>query len=136
MVDGGKGGLYLRSIMEELGLEQIGPTEILCDNQGALKITNAQQPSKRTRHVEIKEFAVQHWVEDEQIVYEDVITTHNPSDSLSKATSRIKFWEHFDVLMGRRAPQYASNALYALRDDVNEAAHIVNTILALETPVS
>jgi hypothetical protein len=107
MVDGGKGGLYLRSLLEELGVEQIGPTEILCDNQGALKITNAQQPSKRTRHVEIKEFAVQQWVEDERIVYEDVITTHNPSDSLSKATSRIKFWEHFDVLMGRRIPQYA-----------------------------
>jgi hypothetical protein len=107
MVDGGKGGLYLRSILEELGIEQLGPTEILCDNQGALKITNAQQPSKRTRHVEIKEFAVQRWVEDERIVYEDVITTHNPSDSLSKATSRIKFWEHFDVLMGRRVPQYA-----------------------------
>jgi hypothetical protein len=107
MVDGGKGGLYLRSLLEELGVEQIGPTEILCDNQGALKITNAQQPSKRTRHVEIKEFAVQQWVEEERIVYEDVITTHNPSDSLSKATSRIKFWEHFDVLMGRRIPQYA-----------------------------
>jgi hypothetical protein len=136
MVDGGKGGLYLRSIMEELGLEQIGPTEILCDNQGALKITNAQQPSKRTRHVEIKEFAVQHWVEDERIVYEDVITTHNPSDSLSKATSRIKFWEHFDVLMGRRAPQYASSALNALRDDVNQAEHIVNTILALQASFS
>ena len=32
MVNDGKGGLYLRSILEELGLEQLGPTEILCDN--------------------------------------------------------------------------------------------------------
>jgi hypothetical protein len=115
MVDGGKAALYIRSILEELGIEQLEPTEILCDNQGALKITNAQQPSRRTRHVEIKEFAVQHWVEDERVVYEDVITTHNPSDSLSKATGRIKFWEHFDVLMGRRLPQYASNALKSFR---------------------
>ena len=112
--------------MEELGLKQIGPTKILCDNQGALKITNAQQPSRRTHHVEIKEFAAQHWVEDEQIVYKDVITTHNPSDSLSKATSCIKFWEHYDVLMGRQIPQYAYSALTALCDN---AVNIVNTFL-------
>jgi hypothetical protein len=42
MVDCGKAGLCIRSILEELGIEQLEPTEILCDNQGALKITNAQ----------------------------------------------------------------------------------------------
>jgi hypothetical protein len=118
MVDCGKAGLYIHSILEELGIAQLEPTEILCDNQSALKITNAQQPSKHTRHVEIKEFTVQHWVEDELVVYEDVITTHNASDSLSKATGHIKFWEHFDVLMGRRLPQYASSTLHLLQTGI------------------
>jgi hypothetical protein len=62
LVDGGKAGLFLCSILEEIGLEQIEPTKILYDNQGALKITNAQQPSKCTHHIEIKEFTIQHWV--------------------------------------------------------------------------
>jgi hypothetical protein len=105
MVDGGKAALYLRSIMEEIGLEQLHPTKILCDNQGALTITNAQQPSKCTCHVEIKEFAVQHWVEDERIIYEDVITTHNPSDSLSKALGTFRYTHGSCIL------QYATSAL-------------------------
>ena len=32
--------------------------------------------------LEIKDFTVQHWVEDELIVYEDVIAIHNPSGNV------------------------------------------------------
>jgi hypothetical protein len=44
MTDAGKAALYLRSILEELNLEQLWPTDIKVDNRGARQLTNAQQP--------------------------------------------------------------------------------------------
>jgi hypothetical protein len=42
MTDAGKAALYIQSIMEELQLEQILPTQIAVDNPGAQRMTNAQ----------------------------------------------------------------------------------------------
>jgi hypothetical protein len=105
--DSGKAALYLRSILQELGVEQLLPTVIYEDNNGARLMTNAQQPTRRTRHVELKQFAVLQWVEDEQIIFGDIGTANNISDSLTKQTGRIKFYQHHDILMGRLRPAYA-----------------------------
>jgi hypothetical protein len=104
--DSGKAALYLRSILHELGVDQLLPTVIYEDNNGARLMTNAQQPTRRTRHVELKQFAVLQWVEDEQIIFGDIGTTHNISDSLTKQTGRTKFYQHNDILMGRLRPAY------------------------------
>ena len=37
--------MYIRSILDELGLTQEQPTEIQVDNQGARYLANAQQPT-------------------------------------------------------------------------------------------
>jgi hypothetical protein len=108
MTDAGKAALYIRSIMEELGLEQTLATPISVDNRGARQLSNAQQPTRRTRHVDMKEFVILQWTEEERILYTDVPTALNPSDSLSKPTGRVKFYEHTDVLMGRRPPSYVT----------------------------
>jgi hypothetical protein len=105
--DAGKAALYLRSILHELGVDQLLPTVIYEDNNGARLMTNAQQPTRRTRHVELKQFAVLQWVEDEQIIFGDIGTTNNISDSLTKQTGRTKFHQHHDILMGRLRPAYA-----------------------------
>ena len=100
--------LYLRSsILHELGVEQLLPTVIYEDNKGARLMTNAQQPTRRTRHVELKQFAVLQWVKDEQIIFGDIGTAYNISDSLTKQTGRTKFHQHHDLLMGRLRPTYA-----------------------------
>ena len=73
MTDAGKAALYLRSLLEELGLlQQFLPTPIEADNRGARQLTNAQQPTKRTRHVHIKEFCILQWVEDDELIYKEV----------------------------------------------------------------
>jgi hypothetical protein len=70
-------------------------------------MTDSQQPARRTRHVELKQFAVLQWVEDEQIIFEDIGTACNISDSLTKQTGRTKFHQHHDLLMGRLRPVHA-----------------------------
>jgi hypothetical protein len=102
--DAGKAALYLRSILQELGVEQLLPTVMCEDNNGARLMTNAQQPTRRTRHVELKQFAVLQWVEDEQIIFGDIGTAYNISDSLTKQTGHTKFHQHHDLLMGQLRP--------------------------------
>ena len=70
-------------------------------------MANAQQPTKRTRHVEMKYFACLQWVEDELITYDATSSSANYADSLSKPTGATKFHEHMDVLSGRRRPSYS-----------------------------
>ena len=107
MVDGGKAALYIRSIMEELGYQLYEPTELGADNSGARHFSNAQQPTKRTRHMDLKHFALLQWTEDELLYFPEVPTHLNIGDSISKPVSRIKHHEQNDILMGRRRPQYS-----------------------------
>ena len=56
MVDAGKAALYLRSILDEIGITQDIATTILIDNQDAQLMTNAQHPTRQTRHVQCNQF--------------------------------------------------------------------------------
>ena len=106
MTDAGKAALYLRFILEKLGIIQIDPTPICADNRGACLMAKAQKPTRRTCHVELKHFVILQWTDDEYIDFLETPTKNMTSDSLSKSTDRTKFYEHMDVLMGRRKPQY------------------------------
>jgi hypothetical protein len=67
MTDAGKAALYLRSILEELNLKQPHPRGILVDNRGACQLTNVQQPTRRTHHIDMRDFCILEWTEEEQI---------------------------------------------------------------------
>ena len=58
MADAGKAALYLKWILEELGIIMLSATPIHVDNQGAIRLANLQQPTRRTRHVEMKHFVI------------------------------------------------------------------------------
>jgi hypothetical protein len=107
--EAGKTTLYLRSILHELGFSQYLPTLLYEDNTGALHMANAQQPTRRTRHMDTKHFALQDWVEHDQIEITQIGTANNVSDAFTKALGRIKFYEQMDVIMGRRIPPYVPN---------------------------
>jgi hypothetical protein len=104
--EAGKTILYLRSILHELGFSQYLPTILFEDNTGALHMANAQQPTRRTRHMDTKDFALQDWVEHDQVELAQIGTALNVSDAFTKALGRIKFYEQTDVLMGRRIPPF------------------------------
>jgi hypothetical protein len=72
-------------------------------------MANAQQPTRRTRHMDTKYFAIQDWVEHDQVELTQIGTAYNISDAFTKALGRIKFYEQTDVIMGRRIPPYVPN---------------------------
>ena len=56
--DAAKAILYIRSILSVISIPQDEATTIFIDNNGALLMANAQQPTRCTRHMDIKHFAL------------------------------------------------------------------------------
>jgi hypothetical protein len=110
--DTGKSILYIRSLLNELGFPLHNPTPLLVDNRGALYMVESQAPTKRTRHVDIRYFALLQWQQQKLLNVIPVPTTNNISDSLTKATGRIKFHQHTDIYMGRSRPQLDRSAAH------------------------
>ena len=104
--DAGKMALYLRSILDELHVPQTYATVIYEDNRGALLMASAAQPTKQSRHIDIREYAILDWVERDLITLEDVASGLNTSDVVTKQTGGILFARHVDNLTGRLPPPY------------------------------
>ena len=67
LTDAGKLVLYVRLVLSDLGMEQKEATKIYEDNHGCLQMAQALKPTRRTRHVEAKYFAILDWVQTDQV---------------------------------------------------------------------
>jgi hypothetical protein len=68
-------------------------------------MANAQQPTRRTRHLDIKHFALLDWVERDLILLKTISTSDNAADAFTKPLSKQLFYRHYDTFMGRRIPK-------------------------------
>jgi deoxyuridine 5'-triphosphate nucleotidohydrolase len=109
--DAAKYILYLRTLLHEIGLSQEDATILYEDNQGALLMANAQKPTKRTRHMDIKVFALQDWVKRDLLNLQRINTSDNYSDAMTKSLGRTLFYRHMNFIMGRIVPAYAYKPL-------------------------
>jgi deoxyuridine 5'-triphosphate nucleotidohydrolase len=109
--DAGKMILYFCTLLDDLGIPQEEATVMYEDNRGALFMANAQQPSSRTRHIDIKTFALTDWVEQDLITLVDILTSENCADHMTKALTKALFYRHTDTLMGRQIPDYVTKQL-------------------------
>jgi deoxyuridine 5'-triphosphate nucleotidohydrolase len=98
--------LFFRSLLSDLGMPQESSTILFEDNTGALLMANAQQPTKRTRHMDIKHFALLDWVEQDLLKLERISTHDNTADAMTKPLTRQLFHRHRDTYMGHRIPDY------------------------------
>ena len=62
--EAGKRSIYIRTILADLGFSQDNPTQLLIDNTGAVFMVDAGAPTRRTRHVDIRYFALLEWSEN------------------------------------------------------------------------
>ena len=114
--EAGKAILYVRSIMEEIGMKQDEATILYIDNNGALNMANQSQPTRNTRHMELKNFAIQQWVERDLVLLKRIQTENNYADAMTKVLGRIKHYKHFDYIMGRIRPIYADTHIGQLTE--------------------
>ena len=106
--DAGKAILYVRSILNEIGVPQNEATTLFIDNNGALLMGNAQQPTRRTRHMDIKHFSLLDWIERELIIMKRINTSDNSADALTKSLGRQLHYRHTDYILGKSIPSYAA----------------------------
>ena len=106
LTEAGKLTLYIRHVLKDLHIEQTEPTTIYEDNRGCLQMTKALKPTKRTRHVDSRFFAILEWVQTDQILIQKIDTSDNVSDVLTKPTGRIILYRHNDTILGKRRPTY------------------------------
>ena len=107
--DAGKYALYLRSLLKDLGEDQELAVVLYEDNVGAYLMADAGQPTTRTRHIDIKHFALLDWVENDMIKLQRIATSINSADNLTKSTPRIIFHRHNDIIMGKFNPKQFVN---------------------------
>ena len=70
-------------------------------------MANAGQPTKRTRHMDTKHFAIQHWVNTDLLILKRIGTNDNELDVMTKNMRRTLFYRYIDYLMGQVIPDYA-----------------------------
>ena len=104
--EAGKLTLYLRSMLQDLDIPQISATEIHEDNEAAIAMANASRPTRRTRHMDIKHFALLDWVATDQMILSAISTHDNPADGLTKSLGPRLFARHSTTLLGKRKPSY------------------------------
>jgi hypothetical protein len=105
--DVGRMCLYVQSILWDLDVPQEAATVAYEDNDGCTTMGNAQKPTPRTCHIDIKYFALCDWVERDLILLDRIDTSINLADSLTKILSRTLFHRHADFLLGHVPPKYS-----------------------------
>jgi hypothetical protein len=104
----GKKVKYIRTVMSEFGFPQESPSPIFGDNLSSIMMANNVRPTDRTRHMDIRWFALQEWIH----VDKDIIVVHisgiiNPADAMTKALAWLKHHRHMSRAMGHLGSPFA-----------------------------
>lgn len=90
--------LWVRWLLDELGMTSSGRTQLFCDNQAARSITNNLVFHERTKHVEMHCYFIRERVESNEIQPMEISTRMQISDILSKPLGDQHFYTLLDKL--------------------------------------
>jgi len=122
--DTGKMIIFIRSILWDLHVPQEAATVLFEDNDGCTAMGNAQKPTTRTRHMDIKYFSLCEWVERNLMILENINTSINMSDHMTKGLQTILFHRHADFLLGHIPPMYSPVYDYTIGTYSNHTVNI------------
>ena len=98
--DTGKMILFIQSVLWDLHVPQEAATVLFKDNGGCTAMGNAQTPTSRTRHINIKYFSLCNWMKRDLMFLEHIDTSFNMSDNMTKGLQTILFHRHRDFILG------------------------------------
>jgi hypothetical protein len=105
--DSGKMILLICSILCDLNIPQKVATVLYEDNNTATATGNAQKPTSRTRHMDIKTFSLCEWVHQDLMQMECINTSINMAGHFTKGLQRALFHCHADFLLRNTPPKYS-----------------------------
>ncbi len=91
----------------DLHVPQEAATVLFEDNDGCTAMGNAQKPTSRTRHIDIKYFSLCEWVERDLMLLERINTSINTLDHMTKNLQTILFHCHANFILGHVPPMYS-----------------------------
>jgi hypothetical protein len=92
-----KDALRLTCLVRELGVEQDG-VQLHFDSQSVIYLANNQVYHTRTDHIDVKFHNIRYLLAFEPILLENVHTSENAADMLSKTVISDKFKYYLDLL--------------------------------------
>ena len=95
--------LWLRYILEEIGISMQTPLVLYEDNQAAIKFSKNQGQHRRTKHVDLRYHFVRERVNAGDIVLEYISTHNQLADILTKALDLSTFCKLRDKIVVKRA---------------------------------
>ena len=90
----------MRSALLELGPPMTDPTPMCEDNQSAIKTINANKPTGRSRHMDMRFFAIQGWKDDGHIAVKHMPGVINPADDPTKPLGCVLHSRHAGHVTG------------------------------------
>lgn len=81
---------WLCKLLKELGHEQKSPTQLLCDNQGALALIKNPRNHSRTKHIAFRYHHIREAAENGDIKIEYCPTEEMTANLMTKSLGRIK----------------------------------------------
>lgn len=83
--------VWARRILQELGLRQVEPTTLYCDNMAAEQLIKNPTFHRRTKHVDIKFHYTRDIMEQGNLLVEHIASNGQLADILTKPLTREKF---------------------------------------------
>ena len=102
--------VFMRGLLQEMGVDVSEPTVLYVDNLGAVALAKDRRSCHRSRHIERRYLKIREWVAHGLIRVEYKDTNANASDLLTKPLERLAFERHTATL-GGTAPAPASVAV-------------------------
>lgn len=91
--------LWLRSLLKEMGYEQLDATTLYCDNQPAIDLANDTGINNRTKHIDIAHHFMRQHIEERRLFVAHMPTDRQLADMLTKSLGAHKHVYNRDLIM-------------------------------------
>ena len=90
--------LYLKGLLEELGLHELTETTLCVDNRGAICLASDPVFHSRTKHIDIRYHFVRDVIRNGSVVLKQIPTNQMTADVLTKPLVRVTHWRCLNEL--------------------------------------
>ena len=107
--EAGKEIVYLRSILNDFGFEQVSPTLLYEDSRAVIAMAETPVNRKASRHIDTRKHFIGQLVEDKMIVLEQCATDRMVADALTKNLSTPAFEQHRATMLEGRGAVFSDD---------------------------